>query len=410
MKLLNTLTVTLLTGLSIFISFPGELLRAGEPLSLQDWTYIQVDSTRKKWGDWNKPAWLRSFGIDAADITGDGMKDIIAGRYFYRNPGGDMTNPWERSDLGVNVDGMLFVDVDGDQYGDVIAQALPDVYWMEALDKNGRQWQATRVAQLPPTDHVNGQGYALAQIIPGNKPEILMAADESVYYLRIPENPVSQPWPAIRIASHVMAEGIGVGDLNGDGLPDVTAGREIEKNAAYLYLWFENPGDGSGAWKEHIVSPQVMVPDRVVVRDYNGDGLMDIAISEERYPGKKPNASVYWFEHPGDATKEHWTKHLLITQYSSNNLDAADLDHDGDIDLVTSEHKGPNLRLEIFENDGSGHFTMHVIDRGKEMHLGARLDDLDGDGDLEIYGVPWDNYQNLHVWRNDAIQGPSVLH
>lgn len=406
MGCLNRMKMAVLVGVAVLMTFSGEQGLAAGKLSLQDWTYIHVDSTRKKWGDWSMPTWLRSFGIDAADITGDGMKDIIAGRYFYRNPGGDMTAPWERSDLGVNVDGMLFVDVDGDKFGDVIAQALPDIYWMEALDENGRQWNATRVAQLPPTDHINGQGYALAQVIPRGKPEIVTVAQQSVHYIEIPENPVPQPWPTTQISDQVMAEGVGVGDFNGDGYVDITAGREIVENKSYTYLWFENPGDGSGDWEEHLVSTDVLVPDRVAVADYNGDGYPDIAISEERYPGKEPNASIYWFEHPGDASQENWTKHLLTTQYSSNNLDAADLDHDGDFDLVSCEHKGPRQLLEIFENDGQGDFTMHVIDRGKEMHLGARLDDLDGDGDMEIYGVPWDNWQNLHLWRNDAIRQP----
>ena len=35
-----------------------------------------------------------------------------------------LAGAWPRIDLGLNVDGMLFVDVDGDPYGDVIAMAV----------------------------------------------------------------------------------------------------------------------------------------------------------------------------------------------------------------------------------------------------------------------------------------------
>lgn len=30
--------------------------------------------------------------------------------------------------------------------------------------------------------------------------------------------------------------------------------------------------------------------------------------------------------------------------------------------------------------------------------------DLDGDGDMEIVSICWDDYQNLHLWRNDALK------
>ena len=117
-------------------------------LSLDRWTYIEVDNNRGKWGDWDAPNWLKYFGLAMADVNGDGYKDIVAGRYFYRNPGGDMTGTWQRVTFEINVDGMLFVNVDGDSLADVIAEALPDVYWLEAQDKQGSSWKATKIGTL----------------------------------------------------------------------------------------------------------------------------------------------------------------------------------------------------------------------------------------------------------------------
>ena len=100
------------------------------------WAYVEVDAARGKWGDFDEPEWLRYFGIDAADMDRDGDLDVVSGRYEYRNPGGDMT-AWERIDLGSNAGGMVVVEVDHDDHADVIAQALPEVLWLEASCTSG---------------------------------------------------------------------------------------------------------------------------------------------------------------------------------------------------------------------------------------------------------------------------------
>jgi hypothetical protein len=396
--------------ISLFICMIGLIVfscqqETKKKLALNKWTYIEVDSSRQKFGDWDEPEWLRYFGLDMQDINGDNYTDVVSGRYIYLNPGSDMASAWTRINVGLNVDGMLFIDVDHDDQADIIAEALPDVYWLEATDKEGSAWKALKIGQIPKTGHVNGQGYGTADLVKGGDPEIILTAADGIYVCQVPSVPQTDKWQWIRIAETRSDEGVGVGDLDGDGDLDIAAGdiEEGEMEHPTNLFWWENPGSLEGDWQKHTIGKTNHAIDRVKIADINGDKKIDIVISEERWPGLEADASLYWFEAPQNPQKTDWKRHTVVVQYSMNNLDVADIDQDGDADIVTNEHKGTDLHLQIWENDGKGVFTKHVIDKGKEMHLGAQLADLDGDGDLDIIGHAWDNYKYLHLWRNDAI-------
>jgi hypothetical protein len=382
-------------------------LACSQKLSLDKWKYIEADNNRAKWGDWAEPEWLRYFGLDITDINKDGYKDIISGRYFYLNPGGNMEGRWTRSDLGMNVDGYLFVDIDGDEYADLIAEALPDVYWFEADNWTGSSWTCRKIGEIPKTDHVNGQGGRHDQIIRGGKEEIILAAEGGIYAAEIPDQPnLLTNWKFNLIIETGSSEGIGVGDIDGDGDLDLAAGDmfEEDKDISRQVYWHENPGSIKTEWVKHHIGAAVNAADRIEIGDFNGDGKPDIAVSEEMWPGLEPMANLLVFTNPGSGKDVMWGRDILFTGYSVNNLDADDIDNDGDIDLVTCEHKGKEFRLMLFENNGKGKFTMYSPDKGHESHLGTRLSDLDSDGDPDIVSIAWDNYKFLHVWRNDAIK------
>ncbi len=376
-------------------------------LPLDKWTYIQVDSTRQKWGDWAEPEWLRYFGLDARDINKDGYLDLVSGRYFYLNPGGNMQGEWKRTDFGINVDGYLFADVDGDELADVIALALPNVYWLEADNWSGATWTFRKISEMPKTGHVNSQGFRHVQLLEGTKKQLIFAVEGGIHACTIPEKPeIAANWKFFKIIPTDSDEGIGIGDMDGDGDIDIACGDIVagQKEVPTLVNWHENPGNITSVWKKHSVGKTVKAADRFEVADFNGDGKSDIAVSEEMYPGLEPEASVFVYTNPGKAEQENWERKTLITTWSVNNLDAADLDKDGDMDLVTCEHKGTDYRRLIFENDGKGNFKTLSPDKGRESHLGCQLFDLDSDGDLDMVSIAWDHYKFLHVWRNDAVK------
>jgi hypothetical protein len=376
-----------------------------QTLPVDQWTYMEIDNTREMMFPLDGPDWLRSFGIDAADINRDGFLDIVCGKYFYLNPGEDMSKAWKRSEFGFSFDAYHFVDVDGDELADVIAEDLPNVVWLEADDLNGSSWSARKIGEIPNTGHKNGQGSRIADVIQGGRPEILLAAEGGIYCAEIPEYPAAGLWDFKQIALSHSDEGIGIGDIDGDGDLDLAFGdSEAAGEEAELLFWAENPGNLDQLWIKHLVSNEVKVVDRVEIADLNGDGRLDIAIAEERYPGKEPNSNLRVFLAGNNPISDPWEHRIVVTQWSMNNLDAKDMDQDGDVDLITNEHMGTAHKTEIYLNDGQANFSPQLVGTGAEMHLGARCFDLDNDGDLEIIGAGWNNFQSLHLFRNDALE------
>ena len=380
------------------------LADGGAPLPLDQWTYLQLDDSRA----------ARCFGLASGDLDGDGDLDVAAGRYVYLNPGGDMSAPWPRADLGAGLDATLIVDVDGDDRGDLIVLDLPRVLWYEADDAAATSWSvAAEISDAMPAPDFNPgtQGYGLAQIVPGGRPEILLAAGDGTHALVIPADPAADPWTDLHLEPLNLGNGLACGDLDGDGDDDLVCS-DVTTDPGTGMLVYENPG-GGGGWSGALIGQTLHEhADRMAVADVNGDGRPDVVVSTEEYPDTPGFGESYlhWFQAPADPFTGAWTRHDVAMTESLNSMSARDLDGDGDVDVIAGEIFGDD-RLLIFENDGAGNFTMHVTDTGHEHHLGCHTADLDGDGDLDVVSIAWENvgsppeYAYLHLWRNDAI-GP----
>ena len=354
---------------------------------------------------------MRTFGLAFADVNHDGKLDIASGPFVYLNPGGDMTGHWDQIALPDGAHAFATLDVDGDNLADLIAQKndpgddTTNIFWIEATNAEGTEWGApVTIGSVPRATEPEGtQGYAVAQIDARPPPEIVVNSPRGLYYFKVPaSDPEAGNWPRTLIAPTDSEEGVAIADIDGDGALDVAyaSGRKQVK-------WARNPRDGSGNWKVFVVGKfgEAVWPDRVSAADLNGDGRADIVVTEEN-SGEAPDAETYWWEQPAtEATSRNWQKHLLTTQYTTNSMDVGDVDGDGDTDIVLAEHRG-SKRIAVWANDGHGNFWPHVVDQGKESHLGGRLVDLDGDGDLDLVSIAYDTFNELHVWRNDSPHVP----
>lgn len=387
------------------------LLDTSTPISPDKWEYHQVDATRTKYYD----SWYSYFGLSASNSTSGKCKDIVSGKYFYKNPGCDLNSPWVRLELPVDSDGALFVNVDNNSNQDIIAFGLPYIYWFEATDAKENDWILKRTITLTApdiaTDHRNPQASRSIDIDNDGRPEILFeggkpsAGTDGLYALAIPSNPVTDTWNLTRLTS-VGGDGFGVGDIDGDGNLDVTIGRPrdaVNGGLSDIY-WYKNPGS-PGMWTGYNVGTTERSADRFEIADVDSDGRPDILISEETYPDFEIPGSAYWFKNPLNPETTTWARNIIGMYhgyYAAQSMGVADMNGDGKIDVVLGEHQNQK-RMFVLLNDGTGNFTEHLVGSGKESH-GLVVSDIDNDGDFDIIHIGWNDYQSLHLWENKAIE------
>jgi hypothetical protein len=215
-------------------------------------------------------------------------------------------------------------------------------------------------------------------------------AVDGVQLLEIPPDP-ADPWTNRKIAAESQGEELSSADIDNDGDLDLMMGTK----------WLENPGTG-GTWITHTMSgtEPVTEPDRNRMADVDGDGDLDVVVGEE---AGSILGDVVWFERTPDP-QGIWPVHLIGRVIGPMSLDTADLDGDGDIDVVVGEHalSDPDSgRVIIGENlDGGTTWAGHLVDTGYEHHDGTQLVDVDRDGDLDIVSISWSNPDVVLLYVN----------
>jgi hypothetical protein len=170
--------------------------------------------------------------------------------------------------------------------------------------------------------------------------------------------------------SHYM----GFGDVNGDGRPDIASAAKVLPGGNW-FAWWQQPADATKPWKKRIIAEGQEGASNIAITDVNRDGKMDFLATRGHGKG------LLWFEAPD------WKPHDIDVAHSyPHSLAVGDIDKDGDVDAVTCSAVYDGSKptgVAWFENDGKGRFTTHLIAAGQASY-DTRLADMDGDGDLDI--------------------------
>lgn len=176
------------------------------------------------------------------------------------------------------------------------------------------------------------QGLALADLDKDGFPDIVLGGR----WLRNPRGRIlNKPWPRRNFASWSPEAALDVGDLNRDGRPDIVM--TVAEGQGRI-SWFENPAKpGKPRWQERVIDPGPLDSAQSVrIADLDRDGDLDVVVSEIRGGGR-----LLIYLNAGRASG--WSRQVLGTPALHN----IRVSNDGDILGTLPFGKGP---VELWEN------------------------------------------------------------
>ena len=201
-------------------------------------------------------------------------------------------------------------------------------------------------------------------------------------------------------------------DIQGTGQLEPVIGTEEYSvngnNSNGGIYWYSYPTSGGvqGKWTRHTIVGSGNAYEDMLTFDVNGDGAADLIAS---YNNSSGVYQIVWFENPrgsgGDPTQP-WVEHAIGPGYGENNLELADIDGDGKLDIVTPSSV-------FFQNSATSWTQVQYSSSFRGIALldigsGLGSINLSGTGPSPAFNLVW--YENPRETGGNARTGQWIMH
>jgi gliding motility-associated-like protein len=196
--------------------------------------------------------------------------------------------------------------------------------------------------------------------------------------------------------SAARAYGVFLADMDGDGDMDILSA----SNADNTIAWYENNGAADPTWTATDIATSAAGANSVFAADMDGDGDMDIVSSSAN------DNTIAWYENDGNANPTWAAADIATSANSARSVFVADMDGDGDMDIISASYNDNTIAW--YENNGAANPTWTATDIATSAAgaLSVYAADMDGDGDMDI--VSADFGDNTIAWyENNGAADPT---
>lgn len=260
-------------------------------------------------------------------------------------------------------------------------------------------------------------GVKLGDINGDGLPDVVTGWEEGGE-VRVYVNPgpakAGEPWPRVTVGTVKGAEDAIFADLDGDGQPEVVSLTEGKTKTIFRHRFNGKNGDvlnGENWTTEAIpasVNKQLWM--QAVTMDVDGQNGPDIVVGS-----KLKGGAVGWFSGPAKADDlAGWTYHKLRDAGWIMSLEKRDMDGDGDPDVVLSDRGGERPGLYWLENPGAaanrseGQWKEHAIGAVGRSSMFLDIADVNGDGLEDVVAAVKEIDFKGEAKQPGAVAGPSI--
>jgi len=356
-----------------------------------------------------------SEGAGAGDLNNDGHVDIVYGPYWFAGPDFKTKReiypavPQRREGYADNFFSWVH-DFNGDDCNDVFVVGFPGtpayVYENPGADGLDQPWTKHEVF-----DWVSNESPHFVNIVGDERPELVCTRDGHFGYATVDWEHPFAAWTFHAVSEQVTAarfgHGLGVGDLNGDGLADII----------HAGGWYEQPesSPGESLWTQHEVKfTNAYGGAEMYAYDVDGDGDNDVITSLAAH-----DFGLAWYEQVPDGDDRAFRMHVIMGSRPEQNkygvvfselhsVNLVDMDGDGLKDIVTGKTYYSHHEQSPMWDAGAVVYWFKLV-RGAE---GVDWIPYQADGDsgigrqVGVFHVDGDDLPDIVV---GGIKGASVL-